>query len=246
MNYSLTAILIDDEDNTRNLLKKIITDYIPEITIIGTESSANKGLELANRLKPDIVFLDIEMPGETGLSISRKFEYEPFIIFVTAHEHYAIKAIKAGAFDYLLKPIDIEELQASVEKIKISNTKKTKTSNPSINSNTQNNGNTLAFNIKEGILLLNDSEILKVEADGSYVTVFLINGEKHILSKNLKEFSEQLVSSDLFRCHASYLINLKLINKIIKQDGLFVELTDKSRIPVSRKYKEELLKTFNQ
>ena len=241
MNKTLTAILIDDEDNTRNLLKKLIDSYVPDISIIGMCSTPSEGLELVNSLKPQIVFLDVEMPGETGISISKKFNYEPYVVFVTAHEHYAIKAIKAGAVDYLLKPVDIEELQESIEKIKKHLNKKPSDKTPQ--SSTALN-NALTFNVKEGILIINEPDILKVEADGSYVTVYLQNGIKHTISKNLKEFSEQITTSSLFRCHASYIINLKCIQKIIKQDGLFVELSDKTKVPVSRKYKDQLLEIF--
>lgn len=238
-----TAILVDDEDNARNLLQRIIKDYFKEVDVVGTASSAKEGLQLANDKKPDILFLDIEMPGGTGIGLTEGLIYSPFIIFVTAYEHYAIKAIKAGAFDYLLKPIDIDDLQKTIQKIKSKNN-----SGSEIKENIKSleQKSNLVLPVKEGVLYIKQNEILKLEADGSYCTIYLKNNQKHIVSKNLKEISEQLNSQLFFRCHASYVINIEEVSKLLKTEGTFVQLSDSSKVPVSRKYKDDFLELMEK
>lgn len=234
----LTAIVVDDEDNTRNLMLRILKDYIPEINVIANASNAKEGLRTANEKHPDVLFLDVEMPGGTGINLAEGLNYSPFIVFVTAHEHYAIKAIKAGAFDYLLKPVDIDDLIKTVEKI-VAKKNNTQSTNTPISETKSDSNHTLAMPVKEGMLYIKEQDILKLEADGAYTTIYLISGEKHLLSKNLKEVSEHLNASNFFRCHASFVINLKCVKKLIKTDGLFVMLSDNSTVPISRKLKDE-------
>lgn len=229
----INIVIVDDEENALSLLKKLVETYLEDVCVVGTASTYKDALFVIESKKPDLLFLDVEIPGSTGIKIASVLTHKPLIVFVTAYVHYAIKALKVGAFDYLLKPVDLDELMACFEKAK-----KELNSPSTPTNNNQNKGEILPISVKDGILYINQSDTIWVKADGSYCQICTTT-EKHLVSKNLKEISEMISADGFFRCHASYLIHLKHVVKFIKTDGYFAQMSDGTKVEISRRYKDE-------
>lgn len=235
---NLKTIIIDDEQDAVNFIKSIIEEYCPKLEVAGSANSAKEGSKLIIDKTPDLVFLDVEMPHGSGFDLLANFPDNTFdVIFVTAFNHYAIKAIKFSAVDYILKPINISEFIKAVDKVIDGKTK---------NHNKGENFTTLLENVRstlpaklaiptsDGMEYLNTKEIIRVEADRSYSWFFLADRRKILVSRNLKEYQELLSDRNFFRTHNSHLINLEYVKKYIRHEGGAVELTDGSQVPISR------------
>ncbi len=239
----LTAIIIDDEAKGRMALKQKLLDYCEEIQWAGEAENGIEGIKLIEKIHPDIVFLDIEMPRMDGFEMLHRLPEKNFhIIFTTAYDQYAIKAIKYAAFDYLLKPIDIEELKIAVSKIhsrpQIHTGKKLELLDQNL---LKNNFNKIAISTLEGLLFFNISDIIHLEANSNYTTIYFTNRPKLLASRTLKDFEELLPTDIFFRTHHSHLINLNYIKRYIKGDGGQIELQNGNYVDVSRRKKEEFL-----
>lgn len=245
----MRAIIIDDEKKGREILKSLIETYCKEVEIIAQASNADEGYEMIQKHEPDVVFLDVEMPSGDGFSLLERFDEITFqIIFTTAFDDYAIKAIKFHALDYLLKPIDIDELRVAVENVKKALQGEQGVDNrymEMLQSRKENTGK-LALPIKDGIVYLSISEIVRVESDGAYSIFYTDCGKKHLSSKNLGEYEEILPSFGFFRVHRSHIINVKKVKKFIRSDGNFIEMEDGSRVEIARRKKDEFLEMMNQ
>lgn len=245
----MRAIIIDDEKKGREILKSLIETYCKEVEIIAQASNADEGYEMIQKHEPDVVFLDVEMPSGDGFSLLERFDEITFqIIFTTAFDDYAIKAIKFHALDYLLKPIDIDELRVAVENVKKALQGEQSVDNrymEMLQSRKENTGK-LALPIKDGIVYLSISEIVRVESDGAYSIFYTDCGKKHLSSKNLGEYEEILPSFGFFRVHRSHIINVKKVKKFIRSDGNFIEMEDGSRVEIARRKKDEFLEMMNQ
>jgi len=244
----MKAIIIDDENKARSVLKTLVQEDCPEITFLDEASDLLSGVQKIKITNPDIVFLDIEMPEHSGLEIINFFKDEPVnfqIIFTTAYNQYAIEALKLSAIDYILKPIDSEELVSAVRKAKYAiekNNINNKLSNIEKVFN-QLSLNKIALEVPKGILFVSHDDIIMFEADGVYTKVYLKNGKIELISKTLKYFVEQLEDKSIFyKPHRSYLINLKFMNQLVKKDGLHIVLENKKTIPISRDKKNEFLR----
>lgn len=243
-----TAIIIDDEMKGRIALKQKLLDHCPGIRLIGEADSGKTGIALIESICPDIVFLDIEMPGMDGFEMLKKISDKKFhIIFTTAYDHYAIKAIKFAAFDYLLKPVDIEELKEAIERIsknKVQNhtIKKLEVLEQHLFANSALNK--IAIPTVDGLLFFNISDIVYLEAHSNYTELYFMNSQKLTASRTLKEFEEMLPSDKFFRPHHSYIINLEYIKRYIRGDGGQIELQNGSMVSVSRSKKDEFLKVI--
>ena len=225
----LTAVIVDDELHGRENLKKIIETYSPEIEILSVADSVLKGIELVNIHKPDVVFLDINMPVLDGFDFLNEFEDRNFmVVFVSAHEEFGIKALKAGASDYLLKPISIKELKVTVRKLLSLSEQSFRTPVPSQNEK-------LVLPASHGFDVLVIKDIIRVEADGCYSKVVVREGKSRIVSRTLKEFEDTLPEVSFFRIHKSHLINLNYIKEYSNLSGSIVTMTDGSRIEISRR-----------
>lgn len=243
-----TAIIIDDEMKGRIALKQKLLDYCPEVKLIGEADSGKQGIELIEKLHPDVVFLDIEMPGMDGFEMLKKISEKSFhIIFTTAYDRYAIKAIKFAAFDYLLKPVDIEELKQTVERITRSQpqnhtVKKLEVLEQHLFTNTALNK--IAIPTLDGLLFFNTADIIDLEARSNYTEIHFANNQKITASRTLKEFEELLPADKFFRPHHSHIINLSFIKRYIRGDGGQIELQNGTVVSVSRKKKDEFLKVI--
>lgn len=231
----LRAILIDDERSGLNALQLLIDKHINNVKIVGATTSAREGILAIEDYRPEIVFLDISMPHLNGFALLEQLRYRDFnLVFTTAHQQYALQAIKHHAFDYLLKPIDVNELRSCVGKIvseRSKNTTHTKTPN----------SRTIGLSVKDGIIFIRHAEIVRLEASGSYTIFYLDNKVKQIASKSLKEYEAQLDPDVFYRCHNSHVVNLRKVSKFVSHDGLFAEMYDGSAAEIARKNKEQFL-----
>jgi len=243
----IKAILIDDEVHCLDTLNMLIADYCPEVEVIEQCVSAKKGLLAIENYKPEIVFLDIEMPLMNGFELLEQFKEIPFsVIFTTSYDQYAIKAIRFSALDYLLKPVDPKELVIAVGKA--SAQKKLPSAEQFIMlidqiRNRQTGFLKIAVPTSQGFELIPADQIIRLEADDNYTHLYLKNKSKITACRSLKEMEEQLHEFDFFlRVHHSYLVNLNEINKYVKGEGGYLVMTDGSTVDVSRSRKEMLLK----
>jgi two-component system LytT family response regulator len=240
----IRAVIVDDEEKGRLTLKNVIEKNCQNIQILDLCDSVLAATESIEKHNPDLVFLDIEMPFQNGFSLFEKFKNPTFdVIFITAYDHYAIKAIKYSAMDYLLKPVDADELKAAVAKIK---QKKTSLQLPDFElllSNLKLKGNSakIAVPTFEGLQMINSTDIIKCTANESYTEIVLTSGKKIMVSRILKEYEDLLSDFNFFRVHNSCLINLAHVAKYIKGDGGYVVMIDGESVEVSRRKKNELL-----
>jgi two-component system LytT family response regulator len=230
----LKAVIIDDETKGAKTLEMIIQQHCPQVVVEYIAYNALEGIKAIREYEPEIVFLDIRMPVNSGFEVLEHIDASKvFVIFTTAHEEYALQALRERAFDYLLKPIDPEELQQCIARVsKAAGERTGDKTNPPKN---------LSVPVKEGLLIIKQDQILRIEASGSYSYIFLTNGEKHIVSKSLKELEEQLDGAFLFRCHNSHIVNTRMVKKFIKTDGFFAQLEDGSTVEISRAKKDEFI-----
>lgn len=230
------AIIIDDEAAGVNTLKLFLQRYAPQIKLVGSTVSPQQGIELIENYQPDLVFLDISMPTMNGFELLEQLQYKSFkLIFTTAHEEYALKALKLKAFDYLLKPIDADDFKDCIANLEHSTTK----SNEETKSN--HKFSILELQVKDGIIFLKQKDIVNINASGNYSEFILENNVKHLVSKSLKEYEALLDPSIFFRCHHSHIINLYKVEKFINHEGFFAKMSSGTLIDVSRKNKDLLL-----
>lgn len=242
----ITAIIIDDELKGRTALRQKLKDYCPEVKVLGEAESGAAGIPLIETHQPNVVFLDIEMPHMNGFEMLQQVQPQNFhVIFTTAYDQYAIKAIKYAAFDYLLKPIDIEELKSAVMKAEQHHTLHTNRDRLETLLQKLSGKNTrqkIAVPTMEGLLFFNLSDIIYMQAESNYTTIHFINHPKLVASKTLGDFEEILPAEMFYRPHNSYLINLNYIRRYIKGDGGQIELENGHYVDVARRKKEEFIK----
>ena len=243
----ITAFMLDDEKQNRDSLQKLLKSNCPDVELLGEASSVTEALPLIKQQQPQLLFLDIEMPNQSGFDLLRQLDSTNFkIIFITAHAHYAIKAIKFSAIDYLLKPIDLTDLMQAVNKA---------SAEINFNHHAQNKGllenlepgvkHKLAVPIRDGLAFLVAEDIIRLEADGTYTHIYS-NGEKFTATKNIKEYEDILVEQNFFRSHKSHLINLKHVKKLSRVAGYFVQMSDGSQAEVSRRKQEEFIEMMKR
>lgn len=246
----MKGIIIDDEDNNIENLQELLREYCPEVRIVGAATNADAGSALIAQLQPDIVFLDIEMPGKNGFELLKSLPVHNFeIIFVTAHHQYGILAVKFAAIDYILKPIDIEELKAAVSKairkraaqqqnlllenlIQILQQQQLKTEHR------------IALPTAKETRFARTEEIIRCESSNTYTTFYLVSGEKIMVSKPIYEFEELLADYQFIRCHQSHIVNKKYIKSWVKANGGYLLLYDKTEVPVSRQKRDGFKELF--
>ena len=247
----LRAIIVEDELHSREALKNLLTEYCPEVRVLAPAASVEEGVELVDSLQPDLLFLDIALNIGTGFDLLEQVQKRSFeVIFTTAYEHYALRAIKFSAIDYLLKPIDIEELMAAVKKV--TEKQQARSYNRQIDtllSNLQNQNqrrHTITLSTSEGMIFVPISEIARLEAMGSYTQFYLRDGKKVMVSKHLKEYEQLLEEADFCRVHQSHLVNLNEVAKYVKANGGSVVLKDQTQISISSRRKEHFLDRMRQ
>jgi len=240
----LQAVIVDDEIKALQSLTWELTNFSDEINVIASFTNPHDALEYLEKNTPDCLFLDIEMPTMDGFQFIQKLTNKNFpVVITTAYNQYALKAIKNDALDYLLKPIDTDDLEDTIAKIKKFNNKNfsvEKLEMAMLNFNSRSIHKRITLNTDGKLLFLESDEILYAESDGNYSTIFLTDGQKIVLTKKLKEVNELLPSDSFFRIHNSYIINLNKIKEFLKTDG-YVVLKSNHKIPVSRQKKSDFL-----
>lgn len=244
----MKTLIIEDEPQAITALKSELNYNCPELEIIGEASSINEGITKIKQLKPELVFLDIQLSDGLGFEIlSTLKEYDFKVIFTTAYSQYAIKAIKFSALDYLLKPIDSEELIEAIDKIK-----KIKKEDDILkietflsNIQTSTNRKKIALQTTEGISIFEIESIIRCSAESNYTCIYFTNGKKQLFSKTLKELESILENSGFERIHHSHIINLEHLTNFINKDGGYVVMKDKSTVPVSQRKRAQLIEVIN-
>jgi len=245
----ITALLIDDDKHLRKGMKSLLERYASEIIIIGEAESVKTGIIALEKYKPQVVFLDIHLSDGTGFDILEEFakangQMASHIVFITAHEQYALKAFKFSALDFLLKPVDPEELQKSIVKIKQALEKNN--SFDHIDLLLENirkkvdNFKRIALSTSDGIHLFEISDIIRCESQDNYTKFYIKNHKPLLISKTLKEYEELLSEHGFERIHQSHLINLAYLKSYIKNDGGYVIMADNTNLPISQRKKERL------
>ncbi len=242
----IKSIIVDDEPKSRKNLRDLLGEYCKQVEIIGEAASAAEALKLITLIKPDLLFLDIEMPGGSGFNLLKSISNQPFeVIFVTAFDKYGIQAIKFCAIDYLLKPIDIFELTKAIEKvvIQLENKKENQRLKEFVaNIDRPEGEKRLALLLSDRIEFVVINQIIRMEADGNYTRIFLENNKEYFVCKTLKEHQEILEPHGFLRTHQSHLVNLRKISSFVKTDGGYIKMLGGSSVPVSRRRREEVMK----
>jgi len=236
------VLIIDDEKRIRDFVKRMIDSFGLDLTVYTDGENVETGLASIERLKPDIVFLDIQMPDGTGFDLLNRVKEKNFeLIFITAFQEYAIMAIKFSALDYILKPIDEEELKtAIINAIDTIDFKKDDTQFEALSHNLlPNQKRKLVLKTQESVHVVDLSDIIRCEADKNYTFFYLSNGKKILVSRTLKDFETLLSNQGFFRVQQSHLINLDFIDRYDKQEGGSVILKDGSSVPLSPAKKEQ-------
>lgn len=247
----LRAIIVEDEKHNRETLKNLLTEFCPGVQVQGMAGSVEEALPLIRSVQPDLVFLDIELQTGTGFDLLAQLQDLDFeVVFTTAFEQYAIKAIKFSSLDYLLKPIDLEELQAAVAKalkrksgaeqkarldILLSHLK------PSLQPERR-----ICLSTADGLEFITTSDILYCEANGSYTNFHLKNDRKIVVSKNLKEYESLFDENHFMRVHNRYLVNLREVRRYVKTEGGYILMNNDAQIGISPKNRAAFIEKMGQ
>lgn len=239
---NLKVIIIDDEESGRTTLRNFLRDYCPGVEVAAEAEGVVSGIGQIVLNKPDLVFLDIQMQDGTGFDLLEKLPERNFqVVFVTSFNHYAIQAFRFSAADYLLKPVDPDQLIEAVEKARQALSKNEITTKLDVLVSNINKLEKLALPAMDGIRFVRIDDVVRCESDDNYTTVFMKSGEKIVVSKTLKEYERMLEDLQFFRVHKSHLVNLKYVEKYVPGDGGYLILEDGSHVDVSRRKKEQLM-----
>ncbi|MDD3875695.1 MAG: LytTR family DNA-binding domain-containing protein [Bacteroidales bacterium] len=247
----LRAIIVEDEKNSQETLKLMLERYCPDIKVVAIADNYKMGIEHIETYAPQIVFLDIQMPDGNGFKMLEHFsEIDFFVIFTTAYEQYALKAIKVNAIDYILKPIVAEDLIRAVDKVKLNLTlqkeglKNIKNVLDEIKK--MQKEKKIVLSTAEGMHVVNTDDIIRCESDNYYTNFFFKDGSTMLISKTLKEHEELLSDKNFIRPHKSHLINLNYVKSYSRIDGGTIVLLNGDRIPVARRKRESMIEILHQ
>lgn len=247
----MKAVIIEDEKKSREMLADLLKNNFPQITILGLGKNVAEGVELINTHKPNLLFLDISMPDGTGFDVLEKVQGAKFdIIFTTATDKHALKAIKYSACDYLLKPIDIDELKSAINRL----IEKRSSNMPSMDNlqfliqnlkRADDNYNKITLPTGNAYEIVSIKDIIRCEADGSYTNFHLTGGKKLMVSASLKHYEDLLPPNDFIRIHHHHLINMNHVTRFLKVDGGYAIMSDNTQLEISRRKKDAFLERLN-
>ncbi len=245
----MRAVIIDDETSLRESTSTLLSIYCPDIEISGQAANVKDGISLIQKVNPDLAFLDVEMPDGTGFDIVHAFRDRNFgVIFITGHDEYAVKAFRLSAIDYILKPIDPDELEKAVTKARASyESGIAGLQMKALESNlAEKKVQRIVLKDSEKVYLVGVEEIIRCESDDNYTRFYLSEERNILVSTTLKEYENLLSSQDFFRCHQSHLINLNFFDHFDKREGGSVFMKDGSRLPVSVRKRDSLMKALEE
>lgn len=248
---TISAVLIDDEMNALEMMEWLLRTYCPEVEIQAMCTSAEQGLQAIHKQTPDVVFLDIEMPRMNGFALLETFDRIPFeVVFCTAYDQFAIKAFKYSALDYLLKPVDPDDLKATVHRIRTRRSLPTREQFELLMQHMRQPEKPtparIALTTGDGLIFVPTSDIVYCEAESNYTKVVLAGGKKVVVSKVLKDIDEALSGPDFCRVHSSFLINVNHIRKYVRGDGGYLLMDDDAQISISRNRRQEFMEMFSR
>ncbi len=243
----IRIVIIDDEISSVESLKLLIGKYCPTFHVVGTAHNIEDGAHEIIKHQPDLIFLDVEMPGGNGFDLLKMMKTRNFdVVFITAHNKYALNAIKHSALDFLLKPFDVKEFLETVERIYANGRNKTVNYEVLLENLKHNTPKKLVISSSKGYEYVPVDTIVRIESERSYARIFLSNGRVIMVSKCLNDYQNMLDSGTFFRVHNSHLINLDHVVMFVKTDGGHIEMTDKSKIPISRSKKDIFVQIMQQ
>lgn len=241
----IPTLIIDDEADGRDALRMALTRYCPEVILLGDYGVPEEGLAAIRELKPKLVFLDVQMPGMSGFDLLQRAQPVSFeVIFVSAYDRYAIKAIRFSALDYLLKPVDVDELIRAIQRVNARKQVPTAHHLQSAGYNLPGRSGKIervAVPSAAGIDVFETDEIIFCRAEGSYTQIYLRSGLTQLVSRNLKDFEELLSESGFCRVHHSFLINLRHVQRYLKGEGGQAIMTGGHHVDIARRKKESFL-----
>ena len=246
----IRTVVIEDEEHSRKMLMGMLQENCRTINVVASADSVRSGLTTISEQRPELVFLDIELQSETSFEILEKLPEINFeLVFTTAFDHYALKAIKFCAIDYLLKPIDLNELRIAVAKAEKRLNREYLNKNlevlvNNLKSGSQNN-HKIALSTLEGLLFVNVSDIIYCESSGPYTKFILKQADRIVTSRHLKEYENMLGGYDFFRIHKSYLVNLREIQKYVRGEGGQLIMSNGDALAVSKQRKEDFLNIYS-
>lgn len=244
----ITAVIIDDEKNAQEVLAWQLKQYCPQVDVVGCAGNVPDGIKLINEEEPQLIFLDIEMPVQNGFDLLNAFENPGFdIIFTTAYNQYAIKAFKCSAFDYLLKPIDAEDLKTTVGRYSVKRNRSVKEELKVLAAQMQQKTlNRIAIPSSDGLLMVKPDQLVRCESDSNYTKVYLDNKQKIVVAKTLKELEDVLTGYGFYRIHHSHLVNLTHVVSYVRNDGGYVMMSDGTHITVARNRRSGFIEQFSK
>ncbi|TAK43353.1 MAG: response regulator transcription factor [Saprospiraceae bacterium] len=240
--------IIDDEPDARQALRTLLTTLCPDVEICGEADSVQSAYVLLRQTQPHGVLLDIAMEDGTGFDLLDKFPRPSFqVIFITAHDEFAMKAFRYRALDYLLKPINPVELAQTIDRVKM----ETPEDYPARIGNLLESAPTRQFDkitltSQEGMVFLRLDEIVRLESEGSYTSFHMLNNDRHVISHPMKYYEDLLPQDRFFKLHQSHLVNLSFVKKILREDGGYALMEDGCKIPIARRRKDEFLEVMQQ
>jgi two-component system LytT family response regulator len=245
------CVIVDDENNALEMMEWLIKTYCPNMSIEALCNSAEQGIEAIYKFRPDVVFLDIEMPHMNGFDMLEKFDKIFFdVVFTTAYDQFAIKAFRYSALNYLLKPVDPDDLKKTVQRVEERKSLPTREQIDLLLQNVKSSGKTMqnriALTTNDGMIFVSTNDIIYCEAESNYTSVVLSTGKKIVVSKVLKDIDEALNGPDFFRIHNSFLINLNRIKRFVRGDGGYVIMDNDVSISISRSRRQEFMEMFSK
>lgn len=246
----MKAVIVDDEAAVRNTISNLLKENFPEITVSAAAGSVTEGYTAVTEHHPDILFLDVELPDGLGFDLLKKVSPVRFrTIFITGHQEYALDAIKVSAFDYILKPVDGDELKAAIIRAReIINHEEEQLKIIALSENLQGKKvlKRIILKTAEALQLISVSDIIRAEADSNYTRFHLTGGKHIIVSRTLKDYEEMLSGTTLIRVHQSHIVNMNYIDRFFKHDGGYLLLKDGTTVPVSPVLKQKVLQALTE
>lgn len=241
----LKAIIVEDEKHSQETLRNMLTEFCDGVHIAGMAGTVDEAVALIRKESPDLVFLDIELKSGTGFDVLERVGDMHFkVVFTTAYEHYALRAIKVSSVDYLLKPIDLDELIAAVDKVRSARQEENNRDQWQLllqSLKGEDYSKRICLSTADGMEFIQTADIVLCEASGSYTKFILRKGASLLVSKHLKEYENMLNPREFMRVHNSYLINLKEVRKFVRSEGGYILMNNDRQVPISPKKREEFI-----
>lgn len=241
-------LIIDDESRTRTLLSKMIESMNLDVEVFPEGSSVSSGIEAVKRIQPDILLLDIQMPDGSGFELLEKIETRDFeVVFVTAHQEFAIRAIKTSALDYILKPVEISELEKALNRaiLSIRNKKDLSAQYEALLNNIQSDNKKIILRTMESLYIFDVNDIVRCQSERNYTNFYINDGRKIMISKTLKDYEDTLNHQLFLRCHRSHIINLNYLDRYDKSNGGTIIMKDGAEVPLSKASKDRFFEILD-